>query len=220
MTAAEAKAGALVFVTIISGGNLEYVNVFSQPGGQTAGGEYVGTVTEGQDVGTLTGQTRSIGGVAWAEVTLNTPLQKGGRTFTTGWITLAPVSLRPVLVEYYASNATGGDVNRRSTPEYKSGNVLNPPLKNGAFAGKSDGTERNGYVKLTNSGQTYWVSKNYLRAAPAQPTPPKTIPQILETTVGNVTSTPGLLTSLKWIGIGILAIVVGAMIAAFTEDKD
>lgn len=226
MTTAQVKAGLIVFVTSVGGGRLEYVNVFTQPGGQSGGGEYVGSVNEGDDVGTLTGQTRLAGGEEWAEVVLANTFTKAGRTFSTGWVGLAPVSLRSVQFDYYAQNATGGDVNRRTSPEYKPGNVLLPAVKNGALAGRGYGLEKNGYVKILGKGQTFWMSKNYVRAVPVavpeQPTPgskPTTLPDIIRVTTANVSSTPGLLQGLKWITIGLGAILLGAVLAAFTEKR-
>jgi len=227
MTTAQVKTGLIVFVTSVGGGQLEYVNVFTQPGGQSGGGEYVGTVREGEDVGILTGQTRLVGSEPWAEVTLATTFAKAGRTFSTGWVGLAPISLRSVQFDYYAANAS--NVNRRTSPEYKPGNVLLPAVKNGALAGRGYGLEKNGYVKIIGKGQTFWMSKNYVRAVPvavpeqpAKPTTngqPTTLPEIIRVTTQNVTSSPGLLQSLKWIAIGLGAIIVGAMLAAFTEKR-
>lgn len=192
----------------------EFFFIYAKPGGTK-----IGSVKESTLIGTYE-RTESYLLTDYAYVKLATPLTYNSVRYQYAYIRLE------VVYEYIDSLATyyvkpgSNSVNVRSSATSASSKNILLILKPNALIGTTDGTTSNGFTLFTlASGGMGWVSRNYITATvPAGVTPPTTDPGPMipdystGTVVENAVGT-GWLSTIKWIGLGVLALAVGIVIA-------
>ncbi|MVM34985.1 hypothetical protein GO755_33465 [Spirosoma sp. HMF4905] len=191
----------------------EFFFLYTKPGGTK-----IGSVKESTVIG-IYERTESYLLTDYAYVKLATPLTYNSVRYQYAYIR------QEVVYEYLANSATyyvipgPNSVNVRSTATSASSKNILLVLKPNALIGTTDGTTSNGFTLFSlASGGMGWVSRNYITSkvpAGALPTPDGTGPEpepSVGTTLENTVGT-GLLGTLKWVGIGLVAVIVGLVIA-------
>lgn len=208
----------------------EYFFLYDKPGGTK-----IGSVKEGVLIGTYDRTDYALL-TAYAYVKLLTTV-KGARY---AYIRESAVyAYTPKQTPYYVVGSTSVNV-RSSATASSSKNIVGVLTKN-SLVGTSDGTRQNGFLFFTLAkGGTGWVSANYLTTkvpagvkAPTTPSEPADSTQP-DTPVNDpadqsgsetvVTATENrfgtaALSSLKWVGIGLIAVALGLALAKFYEKR-
>lgn len=194
----------------------------------------IGAVQEGVTVGTYD-RTQYKLLTPYAYVKLATPIEYNGQVYRYAYIREASVyEYSPNLTTYYVKPTTKS-VNVRSSSKTSSSNNIIGSLTANQIVGTTDGTTENNFFKFNLAkGGTGWVSRNYITstipAGKPSPSTATTTPDVMSdpaddtalqmvgTEVENSVGTSGL-TVLKWVGVGLLAIALGIVVARIYKNR-